>query len=227
MISFEQLLNEGLYDKGIFKAFFLAGGPGSGKSFVTRDAFAGTGLKVINSDTHFERQLKQAGLSMSMPDSEMDQRDKIRAHAKALTSTQISAYLKGKLGLVIDGTGRDHGLIGVQNAMLKQIGYDTHMVFVNTSLEVALERNKLRERTVPEFIAKKNWTTVQSNIGRFQNMFGSMNFKVIDNNKSEKELVTQTLQIASKYVRQKLNAPIQSYVAKRWMAGERKARRRR
>jgi|TARA_R110002074_G_scaffold173383_2_gene336175 shikimate kinase len=226
MISFEQLLNEGLYDKGIFKAFFLAGGPGSGKSFVTRDAFAGTGLKVINSDTHFERQLKQAGLSMSMPDSEMDQRDKIRAHAKALTSTQISAYLKGKLGLVIDGTGRDHGLIGVQNAMLKQIGYDTHMVFVNTSLEVALERNKLRERTVPEFIAKKNWTTVQSNIGRFQNMFGSMNFKVIDNNKSEKELVTQTLQIASKYVRQKLNTPIQSYTAKRWMAGERKSRRR-
>ena len=226
MISFEQLLNEGLYDKGIFKAFFLAGGPGSGKSFVTRDAFAGTGLKVINSDTHFERQLKQAGLSMSMPDSEMDQRDKIRAHAKALTSTQISAYLKGKLGLVIDGTGRDHGLIGVQNAMLKQIGYDTHMVFVNTSLEVALERNKLRERTVPEFIAKKNWTTVQSNIGRFQNMFGSMNFKVIDNNKSEKELVTQTLTIASKYVRQKLNATIQSYTAKRWMAGERKSRRR-
>ena len=59
MISFEQLLNEGLYDKGIFKAFFLAGGPGSGKSFVTRDAFAGTGLKVINSDTHFETQLKK------------------------------------------------------------------------------------------------------------------------------------------------------------------------
>ena len=226
MRKFQQYITEGVYDPSIFKAFFLAGGPGSGKSFVTRDAFAGTGLKVINSDTHFERQLKQAGLSMSMPDSEMDQRDKIRAHAKALTSTQISAYLKGKLGLVIDGTGRDHGLIGVQNAMLKQIGYDTHMVFVNTSLEVALERNKLRERTVPEFIAKKNWTTVQSNIGRFQNMFGSMNFKVIDNNKSEKELVTQTLQIASKYVRQKLNTPIQSYTAKRWMAGERKSRRR-
>ena len=226
MISFEQLLNEGLYDKGIFKAFFLAGGPGSGKSFVTRDAFAGTGLKVINSDTHFERQLKQAGLSMAMPDAEMDQRDKIRAHAKALTSNQISQYLKGKLGLVIDGTGRDHQLIAVQNAMLKQLGYDTHMVFVNTSLDVALERNEKRERTVPAFIAKKNLTIVQSNIGRFQTMFGSGNFKIIDNNKSEQELVQNTLQIAAKYVRQKLNAPIQSYVAKRWMAGERKARRR-
>ena len=36
-------LNEGVYDPGIFKAFFLAGGPGSGKTFVTRSAFAGTG----------------------------------------------------------------------------------------------------------------------------------------------------------------------------------------
>ena len=110
--------------------------------------------------------------------------------------------------------------------MLKQLGYDTHMVFVNTSLDVALERNEKRERTVPAFIAKKNWTIVQSNIGRFQTMFGSGNFKIIDNNKSEQELVQNTLQIAAKYVRQNLNAPIQSYVAKRWMAGERKARSR-
>ena len=38
------LIKEGVYDPGIFKAYFLAGGPGSGKSFVTSSAFAGTGL---------------------------------------------------------------------------------------------------------------------------------------------------------------------------------------
>ena len=53
-------LNEGVYDKGIFKAFFLAGGPGSGKSFVTQAAFAGVGLKIVNSDTIFERGLLKA-----------------------------------------------------------------------------------------------------------------------------------------------------------------------
>ena len=37
-----QDLKEGLYDPNIFKAFFLAGGPGSGKTFVTRNAFGGT-----------------------------------------------------------------------------------------------------------------------------------------------------------------------------------------
>ena len=60
--SFIQHLSEGLYDPGIFKAFFLAGGPGAGKTFVTSSAFSGSGLKVVNSDVAFERGLKKANL---------------------------------------------------------------------------------------------------------------------------------------------------------------------
>ena len=37
----EFLLQEGVYDPGIFKAFFMAGGPGSGKSFISQNTFAG------------------------------------------------------------------------------------------------------------------------------------------------------------------------------------------
>jgi predicted ATPase len=62
--EFKQYLNEGVYDPGIFKAFFLAGGPGSGKTFVTQSAFAGTGLKVVNSDAAFEKGLRTANLSL-------------------------------------------------------------------------------------------------------------------------------------------------------------------
>ena len=43
------------------------------------------------------------------------------------------------------------------------------MIFVNTSLDVALERNKRRERSVPEYITRKSHAIVQSNIGKFQN----------------------------------------------------------
>ena len=53
MKSYEQILSEGLYDPNIFKAFFLAGGPGSGKSFVAKNVFTGTGLKLVNSDGFF------------------------------------------------------------------------------------------------------------------------------------------------------------------------------
>ena len=55
-----QKLQEGVYDPNIFKAFFLAGGPGSGKSFVVRKTTGGLGLKIVNSDNTFEKLLKDA-----------------------------------------------------------------------------------------------------------------------------------------------------------------------
>ena len=225
MKSYEQILSEGLYDPNIFKAFFLAGGPGSGKSFVARNVFSGTGLKLVNSDIILENSLKKAGLSLSMPDEEQYFRDILRTRAKAIVDNQIDLYVKGRLGLVIDATGRDYNIISRQFSALQLLGYDCYMVFVNTSLNVALERNAKRERVVPEYITKNSWQSVQDNIGRFQNLFGLSNFVVVDNSQSEQELVTQTMNKVNSVVRRFLGTPIKSYIAKRWMAKERMARR--
>ena len=225
MKSFEQILSEGLYDPNIFKAFFLAGGPGSGKSFVARNVFTGTGLKLVNSDIVLENSLKKAGLSLSMPDEEQYFRDILRTRAKAIVDNQIDLYVKGRLGLVIDATGRDYNIISRQFSALQLLGYDCYMVFVNTSLEVALERNAKRERVVPEYITKNSWQSVQNNIGRFQNLFGLSNFVVVDNSRSEQELVTLTMNKVNAVVRRFLTTPIKSYIAKRWMAKERIAKR--
>ena len=75
MKEFLSHLAEGVYDKGIFKAFFLAGGPGSGKTFVTQNVFAGSGLKLVNSDQQFERKLIAADYSLSMPPEEIKGRE--------------------------------------------------------------------------------------------------------------------------------------------------------
>ena len=224
--SFIVQLNEGLYDPGIFKAFFLAGGPGSGKSFVTANAFAGTGLKLVNSDSAFERNLKKAGLSMKMPDEEEYFRNIIRQQAKRTAITQLDTYIKGRLGLVIDSTGRDYDIIARNHNMLKQMGYDCYMVFVNTTLEVALARNARRERTIPEYITKSSWEGVQNNIGKFQRLFGMAKFIVVDNNKSDLELVTLTMNRIGKLVRRFITAPVQNYKAKQWMKKELEARKR-
>ena len=221
-----QDLQEGLYDPNIFKAFFLAGGPGSGKTFVTRNAFGGTGLRMINSDSAFENALRKHGLSLKMPEDEAEARDILRARAKGTTDKTLDLSLKGRLGLVIDGTGRDYDKIKSQNDMLKQLGYDTYMIFVNTSLDVALERNARRERSVPEYITRKSWTQVQSNIGRFQNTFGMSNMIIVDNSKDERELTTIVMNKVDKNVRRLLSNKIKSYTAKRWMATERRLRRR-
>ena len=221
-----QELKEGLYDPNIFKAFFLAGGPGSGKTFVTRSAFGGTGLRMINSDNAFEVALKKNNLSLKMPEDEAEARDIVRARAKATTGNIMDLSIKGRLGMVVDGTGRDYDKIKSQVAQLRQLGYDCYMVFVNTSLDVALERNAKRERSVPEYITRKSWEGVQSNIGRFQNLFGIGNMVIIDNSKDDKELTTMVMNKVGKAVRSLLSNKIKSYTAKRWMATERKLRRR-
>ena len=77
-----QELQEGVYDPNIFKAIFLAGGPGSGKSYVVRKTTGGSGLRVVNSDDAFETLLKKANLSLKMPDEETERRDVVRDRAK-------------------------------------------------------------------------------------------------------------------------------------------------
>ena len=228
MKTYEQIryLQEGLYDPNIFKVFFLAGGPGSGKTFVTRAAFGGSGLKMINSDNAFEMALKRNNLSLKMPEDEAEARDIVRARAKATTGNMLDLAIKGRLGMIVDGTGRDYDKINQQKALLQSLGYDCYMIFVNTSLDVALARNAQRERSVPEYITRKSWTAVQSNIGKFQNLFGMGNMIIIDNSKDDKELTNIVMNKCSKAVRRLLSNKIKSYTAKRWMATERRLKRR-
>jgi len=100
------------------------------------------------------------------------------------------------------------------------------MVFVNTSLEVALERNKNRPRSIPEYIVTNSWNGVQRNIGQFQRIFSPNRMLIVDNNRSEKELVTQTLNTAAKFIRGQLSATPQNLTAKQWIANELQAKKR-
>ena len=212
----EQYLQEGVYDPGIFKAYFLAGGPGSGKTFVTKSAFAGLGLKLVNSDSVLTRYLDKEGLSLKMPEKEKEKRDELRQKAKITTQNRLDKYIQGRLGCIMDGTARDYGKISTQQRLFKFLGYQTIMMFVNTSLDVALERNASRNRSVPENIVKTNWNVVQSNMGKFQALFQAKNFFIIDNSNSEKELVTVTLNRCASIVRKTMNQP-HGFIAQQWI----------
>ena len=225
-----QDLQEGLNDPNIFKAFFLAGGPGSGKSYVVRATTGGTGLRIVNSDDIFEKYLKDAGFDMDMStakaEREAEERDKMRKRAKKLTRTRMGdvttgkgGYLEGRIGLIIDGTGKDYAKIADQATKLKQLGYDVHMIFVNTSLDTALERNAKRERTVPTDVATRSWNAVQRNIGKFSQYF-RQNFVVVDNNDSEEDVMTPVF----KQIQGLLKKPVRSPLAKAWVTQEMKRR---
>ena len=217
MITFKEL-QEGVYDPNIFKAFFLAGGPGSGKSYVVSRTTAMFGMRIVNSDDVFESLIKKAGMNMDMRNysgKDLERRDEIRGRAKEITKLRQANYVEGRLGLIIDGTGKDYEKIEKQMRGLQQLGYDSHMIFVNTSLDVALERNEKRPRKLPESLVVQSWNNVQKNIGKFSQLFKNK-FIIVDNNKADEDVITGVF----KRVRSLANKKVTNGIAKAWIARE-------
>ena len=225
MRKFQQYITEGVYDPSIFKAFFLAGGPGSGKSFVSKSALGGMGLKVINSDAAFESKLKKEKMTLDFAahnDIEIARRELIRSKAKAIAGMQMKMALEGRLGLIIDSTARDVEKIQQQAQNLRSIGYDIHMVFVNTTLEVALERNRSRPRVLPDAVVINSHKQIQKNMGRLQRIFGHRNFLIVDNNKHGEDVNP----MVHKKIRGMISRAPTSYQAIKWIHRELEKRKR-
>ena len=231
MLSFSNYLKEqiieveeGVNDPAIFKAVFLAGGPGSGKSFIVgKTGLQALGFKVVNSDDAFEKAMTKAGLETTPDNIFSVKGQELRGAAKALTGVKQNMWLKGRLGLVIDGTGKDTDKLKKQAATLKKLGYNVAMIFVNTDLATAQARNLKRKRTLPADEVEKYWTTVQKNIGAFQTYFGKQKFTVVDNSEG-KDYVQETLRAYKEITKFTKNPPENSN-AKKWIAGQKASKK--
>jgi len=236
MIKLNDLMREGVYDPGILKAVFLAGGPGSGKTTATNQLFGVTfnsfsygGLKPVNSDKFFEFLLKSKNISTDLATLQKTDPSKfaqvagsgpttVRTRAKELSVSNYLNYLEGRLGLLIDGTGHDP-MKTIQDAkdLRDKFGYDVYMVFVNTQLEVALQRNDNRARKLPHDILTASWNDAQRALKKYQSFFGQ-NFAVIDNNEdvsSEESIDIDP--IVDKHANAFVKQPIKNPLGKEWM----------
>jgi len=232
----KSVLSEGIYDQGILKAVFMAGGPGSGKSFTAKVIFGGdpksvinvstdSGLKIVNSDPAFEKFLRDAGIDPAdladMSEEEFEAvtqgPDSPRGKAKNIKQLSQDTWTRedAKLGVIIDGTGDDFDKIATKKQALQELGYDTYMIFVNTSLEVAQERNANRDRKLPEDLVEEIWANVQQNLGAFQRLFGANNITIVDNT-----VYGPLPEEISKAVNSFVSAPIRNPVGRKWIENE-------
>ena len=245
-----QMISEGVDDPGILKCVFMAGGPGSGKSFTAmeifgidkklKSSFSATGLKNVNSDSAFETLLKKNGIDpkdlariekedaelwnkitgsgskagfgkIKVARSSLVPKISLRDRAKQLTQKQKAFYEAGRLGMIIDGTGHRYEKIAKLKKHAESLGYDCYMVFVNTSLKVAQERNSQRDRVLPDDLLAKSWQDVQDNLGKFQNLFGS-HFRIVDNT-VYKPITREVQKAVNKFVRK----PIYNRIGRKWI----------
>ena len=226
----ESILAEGVHDKAIFKAVFLAGGPGSGKDYVLSNTLDGHGMIEINSDKALEYLMDKEQLDKTMPDNEAAQRNVVRKKAKDVTEIRHRMALHGRNGLIINGTGADPKEYAEIKKKLEKLGYDTSMVMVNTADEVSKARNVERGqrggRTVPEEIRKKKWEEVQAARAEFGKIFRN-NYIEFDNSEDLRTASPDVvkakkaeLQQIHKEVQKFVSAPPKHENAKHWIASE-------
>ena len=226
----EEILREGVHDKGIFKAVFLGGGPGSGKDYVLSKTLDGHGLTEINSDKALEYLMDKEGLDKKMPDDEEAQRNVVRKRAKSVTDLRQRLALHGRNGLIINGTGDDPEKYARIKDMLEKLGYETSMIMVNTEDEVSKQRNIERGqrggRTVPENIRTEKWQAVQDARPMFGKLFRD-NYVEFDNSYNaqtaspeEVEAKKEELDGIFKNIQKFVSKPPKNDDAKGWIATE-------
>jgi len=238
--DFKHELIEGVYDPGIFKAFFLAGGAGSGKSYSAEKATGSAsgkfqwhekiedkitpgkvgpyGLKVVNSDEQLEMGLLKAKMSSNMrtyTDDETTKKELIRAKAKIKTAKREQLWVNGRLGLIIDGTAHNLSKLTIKKKELEDVGYDTYMIFVNTSLDIALQQNQDRARKLKDDVITRTWEEVQSIKDGLANLFVG-GFVEIVNNRAGEDVFRKAFVEVGKLIKKPPNKP----AAKMWIAHE-------
>ncbi len=225
-----EMLFEGVHDQGIFKAIFLAGGPGSGKDYVMNNTLSGQGLTEINSDKALEFLMDKENLNKMMPADETEKRNLVRGRAKNITELRQQLALLGRNGLIINGTGDD--VVKTKNIkdQLEKLGYETSMLLVNTRDDISAQRNIERGqrggRAVPEPIRKEKWDSVQYARTEYAQMFGA-NYSEFDNSEDLREADPETVKAKKAELLSLFNnfkefvaTPPQSQEAQRWTANE-------
>lgn len=213
--EFQNFLSEGVHDKAIFKAVFLGGGPGSGKDRILSKTLDGHGLVEINSDKALEYLMDREGLNKKMPETETEKRNILRMKAKHTTEIKHRLALKGRNGLIINGTADNPEKVKAIKDRLEELGYNTSMLMVHTKDEISRQRNVERGqrggRTVPEVVRKSKWDAVHSAKKHYKKLFGD-NYLEFDNSYDAKTAHPDVVD-KKEYELSKIHKHVQKFVA--------------
>jgi len=216
----DRRIDESPHDPAALRAVFIAGSGASGKGFVGRQIFtARDGFHTVNADTHLERLLKKKGIAPK----DVGKHYGLFTKARDLRHAELGVRASVRQGMVIDSTGWDYPRIANPKKALENLGYDTYMVVIMTTLETARKRNKDRGasggREVPQSYIDDAHRGLMDNLGRYMRLFGAGRIFIIDNDDDLTPRQFQQIVGAKlKQIRKKImNKPIKNPLGVKWL----------
>ena len=166
-----------------YKAIFMVGSPGGGKTNVGKGLRLGRrGYKVVNQDIALEALKKAAGLPENESNYTKEQRSlrsKLGSQAVKAGKDKFQQYKNEGKGFLVDGTGASYNATTKKINELKEAGYDVYLVAAMTPKDVAIERNKARkERSLPTFVVSKSYDQVVESLAKYKQDYGDKVFEI-------------------------------------------------
>jgi len=182
-------------DRGLFKAIFITGGPGSGKDIIIREGIPESRIVELDATQAMNYLMNKKTLSEHSSD--------IRQEA-----------IRNRMPLIINATADRFECITQIKEELEELGYSTMMVYVDTTNAVSKERNGCLKRMVEESVRADKWKMAQVSKVGFHSLFEDFN---LFQNNDELEVVEEHITDVYDHAREFLDREIVNETAKDWM----------
>jgi hypothetical protein len=143
------------------------------------------------------------------------EKERIRKKGKKITKKREQLWINGRLGLIIDGTAKNPLKLSITKQDLEAVGYSTYMIFVNTSIDIALQQNADRTRKLKPEVVRATWGEVQLVKDQLANLFPGRFIEIV-NNRAGEDVFRKSFVEIGKLIKRPPSSPI----AKAWIAHE-------
>ena len=172
-----------------FKAFFILGPAGSGKTFMKDFMGLPQSFVPINTDDAVEKVFPKFGLTLKFQDppsgEEYDQKQEVRKLLQQAVSDKTKRKINQALPLLFDTTGENPKKMKQIMRQLVDIGYDVAVFTINVPPEFSVETDQYRDRTVGSEIAQQVTNAYQKNVvdqGTYAQMKGERGITILNDN---------------------------------------------
>ena len=169
-----------------FKAFFILGPAGSGKTFIKDAALKLPNSFVsVNTDEAIEKVFPKFGLTLKFAEGDVEKKQEVRKLLQQAVSDKTKRKINQALPILFDTTGENTDKMKTIMRSLVDIGYDVGVFMINVPPDFSVEADQNRPRTVGADLTRQISNNYQKEIvdqGAYAQMQGERGITILNPN---------------------------------------------